>query len=152
MRRPPRDPRAPLFGARDIGLSVLLGALSLVAILAVYALVLSQGVPDEEARATAFVAVVAVNVVLVLANRSRSRSAFANFLRSNVAMWTVLGTAVVSLVLCLYVQPAAELFGFAPLDGRGFALALAPAMLLLVGIDVALRLGRIFPSPAHRPR
>jgi Ca2+-transporting ATPase len=151
MRRPPRDPRAPLFGARDIGVSVLLGAVSLVGILVVYAFVLSQGVPEEEARATAFIAIVAVNVVLVLANRSRSRSALANFFRPNVAMWTVLGTAILSLILCLYVQPAADLFGFAPLDGRGFALALAPAMLLLVGIDVALRLARIFPSPLHRP-
>jgi Ca2+-transporting ATPase len=152
MRRPPRAPRAPLFGAGEILRSVMLGASGLVAVLFVYALVLSQGASDEEGRATAFVAVVAVNVVLVLANRSRSRSPFANFFRPNVAMWTVLGTAIVSLALCLYVRPAAELFGFAALNRADFALALAPAIILLVGVDIAFRLGRISPSLADRPQ
>jgi Ca2+-transporting ATPase len=150
MRRPPRDPHGALFGAREILLSVLLGATSLVAILAVYAFVLSQGVTDAEARATAFVAVVAANVVLVLASRSRSHSAFAGLFRPNIAMWTVLGTAIVTLVLCLYVRPGAELFGFAPLDFAGFALALTPAMMLLAGTEAFFWLSRIFRSPARR--
>jgi Ca2+-transporting ATPase len=131
MRRPPRNPRAPLFGARQIMLSVLFGGAGLIAILAVYAFALSRGIPDGEARAIAFVAVVTVNVILVLTNRSRTHS---------------LGTAIMSLVLCVYFPPAARIFGLAPLDGPRLALALVPAMALLLLTEALFWLGR-----ARRP-
>ena len=75
MRRPPRDPRAPLFGRRVIGLSVLQGAAVLVVVLAVYvaAHVLFKET-ENEVRALTFATFLVSNLALIFTNRTWSKS------------------------------------------------------------------------------
>ena len=114
MKRPPRDPREPLFGRRVLGLSVLQGLSVLAVVLAVYvtALVLRQ--PENEVRALSFATFLVSNVALIFTNRSWSRVVLASSLRDG-ALWTVTAGAVAFLGLVIYVPPLAELFRFAPL-------------------------------------
>jgi Ca2+-transporting ATPase len=81
MRRPPRDPREPLFGRRVLGVSLLQGASVLVVVLAVYVLALRLGQAQDEARALTF----ATFLISNLAPSRRSRTCFASH-RS--ARWT----------------------------------------------------------------
>ena len=73
MRRPPRDPRAPLFGRRVLGVSMLQGASVLVVVLAVYVLALRLGQAEAEARALTFATFLVANLALIFTNRSWSR-------------------------------------------------------------------------------
>ena len=115
MRRPPRDPRDPLLGARTIALSVLQGLAVLGVVAAVYRAAL--GVSAEgEARAAAFAALVFGNTGLILANRPRRRSLLATMLAPNTALWVVVAGAIGGLLLALYLPPLQRVFRFAPLD------------------------------------
>jgi hypothetical protein len=66
MRRPPRDPTAPLFSAGFAAWSLLQGSLVLVLVACLFVMALHQGLPDADARALAFTALVATNLGLVL--------------------------------------------------------------------------------------
>jgi Ca2+-transporting ATPase len=138
MRRPPRRPDEPLFGARDIALALVQGGVALGAVLGAYAAALGRDFAEDQARAVAFAAIVIVNVVLVLANRSGTRFALQSLIRPNTSLWVVLGTAVVALAVSIYLPPAAALFRFAPLGMDGALLAILPAGAVLVAIEVLL--------------
>ena len=137
MRRPPRDPKAPLFGRRGVFLSLAQGLIGLVAILIVYAVTLAGNVPETEARAVAFVAIVAVNVALILSNRSRTGSILASLLRPNPVLWAIVAAITVLLFVIVYVPPAAELFRFSSLPGSLMLLALVPAVTVLAITEIA---------------
>jgi Ca2+-transporting ATPase len=115
MRRPPRDPHAPLFTRATAGLCLLQGASVLVIVLAVYLLALTLGSPAAEARALAFTTLIVANVALIQTNRSWSRSALATLRTPNAAMQWIAGGAVTVLALVLFVPFLRELFGFAAL-------------------------------------
>ena len=159
MRRPPRNPKAPLFGPRDIYFSAFEGLIGLVAILAVYAFVLGGNVPEEEARAVAFIAIVAVNIALILSNRSRRGSIVTSLFRRNPVLWSVLSAVTVMLLFIVYLPPAAELFRLSPPRNSHMVLALLPAVIVLVVVEAAkfggrkLGLARRQGTPAlHMPR
>jgi Ca2+-transporting ATPase len=75
MRRPPPDPSEPLLTRRFIAWSLLQGGLVFALVAAIFVLALRQGMPEEEARALTFAALVATNAGLVLGNRSSSEVA-----------------------------------------------------------------------------
>ncbi len=77
MRKPPRRPDAPLFTSLVIRRSILLGMVSLLAGTIVYGLAL-RTVTVEEARALAFVAILAGNLALIFVSRSQQRDAGGN--------------------------------------------------------------------------
>jgi P-type Ca2+ transporter type 2C len=140
MRRPPRDPRAPLFGRALIGGSLLQGAAVLLILLALFVVVLRRGTGELEARAITFTALVVANLGLILgvgpgpALRQRLRS-------RNVALWLVIGGGVVFLALVLYLPILRTLFRFSLLHPDDLAVS-AGAGLLGIGLFQLLRLGR----------
>ena len=69
MRRPPRDPRAPLYSRRLVGVSLLQGAGVLALLLAVFLIPLARGRGELEARALTFATLVVANLALILVNR-----------------------------------------------------------------------------------
>lgn len=125
MRRPPRDPRIPLFTRRTFGLSLLQGVSVFAIVLAVFRLSLSLGSPDAEARALTFTTLVVANLALVLTNRSQTRTIFATLRRRNVALWGIVGGAMALLALVLYVPFVRDLFGFALLHPSDLLICLA---------------------------
>jgi Ca2+-transporting ATPase len=137
MRRPPLDPAAPVFSAAMVLGALAQGALVLLAVATLH--IALRGTLDEaEARATAFVALVACNVALILSNRVFTGSLLASLARPNRMLWRMLAAAAAMLALVLLVPPLRTQFGFAlpPVSAFGWAGAVALAVL------AALELGR----------
>jgi P-type Ca2+ transporter type 2C len=142
MRRPPRDPHAPLFSRGLVGWGVAQGLLVLAAVAAIVAGALDGGMPAGELRALGFVALVTMNFMLVFVNRSFSASVLTGFRRRNGALWWVLATATALLGLVLYWMPARVLFGFGPLHLPEFALCAGGGLAILILLDVVKPLWR----------
>jgi len=121
MRRAPRDPRAPLFGRRVVGLSLLQGVSVLVVVLAVYVTSLRLGQPEAETRSLTFATFLVANLALIFTNRSWSRVIFASSLKDKT-LWAVTFGALAFLALIIYVRPLAGLFRFEPLGALDVAL------------------------------
>jgi len=135
MRRPPRDPREPLFSGAMLAVSLALGATALLAVVLLYAWALSAGRSDGEVRALAFSAIVFGNLALIFANRSRSRPILATLARPNPTLWWMTIAAIAALALALYVPPAAAVFRFAPLGAGDLGLALAAGIAGILWIE-----------------
>ena len=114
MRRPPRDPRAPLFDAAMLGGSLLIGAAMLAGVFGAYWWALDSGRSVDAARAVAFAALVLGNLALLFAMRSRTRTVLETLRERNVALWAISAGALAALAAALYVPPVAALFRFAP--------------------------------------
>jgi P-type Ca2+ transporter type 2C len=142
MRRPPRDPREPLFGRRTVALSLLQGVSVLAIILAVYAISLSRGQGAEEARALCFTTLIVANLGLILTNRSWSRTILGTLFAPNPALWWVVGGAVATLGLVLYVPFLRALFRFAPLHALDLAISLAAGSVSILWFEGLKVIGR----------
>src|SRR6516165_3941037 len=136
MRRPPRPPAAPLFTTGFAAWSLLQGALVLALVAGLFVMALRQGLPEPDARALAFAALVATNLGLVLANRSLGASIRTALLRPNTALWWVVAATAAILAGVVLFPPARELFHFGPLhvDDVGIALSSGLAALLLLAL------------------
>jgi Ca2+-transporting ATPase len=133
MRRPPRDPAAPLFSRALVGWSLLQGLGVLVVVAALFAGALGQGMAEAQARTLAFTTLVLANFSMILLDRSAASSVRAAFRRPNPAFWIVFSVALSLLAAAVYVPAAAALFRFAPLSPSqaGLALACAASVLFL---------------------
>ncbi len=140
MRRPPRDPRAPMFGRRVLGVSMLQGASVLVVVLAVYVLALRLGQAEAEARALTFATFLFSNLALIFTNRSWSRVIVSSSLK-DATLWAVTGGALLFLALVIYVPPLASLFRFAPLGALDLAFCFIAAALSITWFEVVKLLG-----------
>jgi Ca2+-transporting ATPase len=115
MRRPPRNPKEPLFDRWTLMASVLQGVSVLLIVLAVYLIAVARGQGENGARALAFTTLIIANLGLILTNRSWSRTILSTLRMPNTALWFVLLGAAVFLGLVLYVPVLRDLFKFAPL-------------------------------------
>ncbi len=125
MRRPPRDPREPLFSAAMLAASLALGATALLGVVLLYAWALSAGKSGEEVRALGFAAIVFGNLALIFANRSRTQPILATLVRPNPMLWWMTVGTIAALALTVYAPPVAAVFRFAPLAAGDLGLALA---------------------------
>ena len=128
MVRPPRAPKAPMFGRRVIGISVAQGAAVLVVVLAVCAVALRLGRPEAEARALTFGTFLIANLGLIFTNRSWSRRPAAWTLDDKPLSMVTLGS-LLFLTLVIYLPQLASLFRFAALRPLDVALGLAAGTL-----------------------
>lgn len=124
MDQPPRRPDEPLFGPRHVVMALLQGGSILVAVFGLFLWALTQ-VPVEEARAAAFIALVASNLVLALTDAASSRRLFGPEHR---IFWAIAGAVGLALVLILTVPGWAQLFAIAPPPAPLLAAALATAL------------------------
>ena len=136
MRRPPRDPRAPLYSRRLVGVSLLQGAGVLALLLAVFLIPLARGRGELEARALTFATLVVANLALILVNRSWTRSLLATLHVRNRALWWVIGAALGMLGLVLYVPALREIFRMAILHLDDVALALGTGVASVAWFEV----------------
>ena len=126
MRRPPRDPREPLFSRQNVLRAVLEGLIVLAVVLAVFSVAYHlRGQSADEARALAYTTLIVANLGLILSNRSRTRTILQTLRTPNLALWWVLGGATVFLTLVLSVPFLRGLFRFAALHPLDIAICLA---------------------------
>jgi Ca2+-transporting ATPase len=115
MKRPPRDPKLPMFGRRAIGLSLLQGGSVLAILMGVFLVARHLGHDLDETRALIFVTLVVANLGLIFTNRSPTRTIIGTLRTPNRALWWVVGGAVGFLLLALYVPFLKTMFQFATL-------------------------------------
>jgi len=123
MRRPPRNPREPLFNLHMLAVSLALGATMLVAVLAVYVWALRSGYAEGETRAMAFAAIVCANIALLFVTRSRERPVLGMLREPNPALWWIAAGAFGALLASIYLAPVAAIFRFAPIAPAELAAA-----------------------------
>jgi Ca2+-transporting ATPase len=133
MHRPPRDPRAPLFSRPMLLEALLLGVASLVGVTLLYAMAL-RWLPEGQARALGFIALVVGNLTLVLVNRSRDDALRTVLSRPNAAFWWISSLAIVALAIVVSVPAAAEAFRFQLPSPLGVAAAVLVAVITVVGL------------------
>lgn len=142
MRKPPRDPRAPLFSGGMIRSSLLQGASVAVIVLAVFALALGMGRGESEARALTFTTLIIGNLSLILANRSHATTILGALRRPTPALGIVVGGGLGLLALVLYVPGLVDLFDLAPLRGTDLALSVAAGLTSVLWLQALSLVGR----------
>lgn len=135
MRRPPRDPQAPLFSMQLVGWGVVQGAAALAIVAGLYLFAHARGMPVDELRALTFFALVMSIVALIFVNRARGASLRAALFRPNPALLVVLSAVIATLAAALAVPDVRILFGFGPLHADDLAVTLAAGLLLLVTME-----------------
>ncbi|MFH1285156.1 MAG: cation-translocating P-type ATPase [Candidatus Micrarchaeota archaeon] len=125
MKKPPRDPKKPIFGGKTFRISILQGVGILLIMLVLFLASLYRGNSEAEARTISFVFLVFANLALILTNRSWSRTIPETLRAPNKALWGVLLGALAFLALILYVPILRTFFRFAPLSPADLALCFA---------------------------
>jgi Ca2+-transporting ATPase len=135
MKRPPRNPKEPLFGRRTVGLSLLQGTIVLLIVLAVFVISYYRGQGEQEARALTFTTLILANLGLIFTNLSWSGTIIETLRKPNAALWWVVGGAVVFLGLVLYVPFLRGLFRFAELHPVDLGICLAAGVLSILWFE-----------------
>ncbi|MDH4480725.1 MAG: cation-translocating P-type ATPase [Rhodoferax sp.] len=115
MRRPPRDPKAPLFGGTTLALALVQGFGMLLAVIGAYAWSM-QWLDEPGARTFAFTTLVMGNMALIHSNRSQTASLWDCLRVPNRTPWLVTAATLSLLGLVVYQPYLAGLFYFAPLQ------------------------------------
>lgn len=147
MRRPPRSPRAPMFGGQVITWSVAQGVAVLVVVLAVNAFALHRALPEAQTRALTFATFFVANIGLIFNNRSWSRDAGSASL-IDTTLWSVTAAAICFLGLIVYLPVLAQLFRFAPLAPLDLTLSIGAGLLSVAWFGIVKRARRTGPSTA----
>jgi len=115
MQRPPRNLKEKLFGKKNLIRSLFQGLSVLFFVLIVFLLALYLGKGENEARTITFAMLVFANLMLIISNLSLEGRILQKFHSENRALWIVVGGALLSLVMVLYVPTFRELFHFSVL-------------------------------------
>ena len=113
MRRPPRNPRQPLFTPRLVLRSLLQGAGAMAAALVVYVGTLRSGLTEADIRTLTFATLIVGNLALIFASRSFTRSVLDDWRTPNLALWLLAASAIGVLAAILFVPFLRELFRLA---------------------------------------
>jgi len=140
MRRPPRDPREPLFSAQMLLVSLLLGTSVLAAVCLGYWWAVASGMPATEVRSFGFAAIVFGNIALIHATRSREQPLWRAATADNPALWWITGGTLTALGAAIYLPPVADLFRFAPLAASDLAIAAATGVVGVLWYEAYKRL------------
>ncbi len=132
MHRPPRNLKVKLFDRKSLTRSLFQGLSVLFFVLIVFLLALYLGRTENEARTITFAMVVFANLALIISNLSLEESILKKLNSENRALWMVVGGALLSLVMVLYVPFFRVLFHFSVLHFDDLI------TILIVGIISAL--------------
>jgi Ca2+-transporting ATPase len=139
MRRPPRPHDEPLLGRRAL-LEALLGGLWAGALLAACYGAALAWLPEPQARATAFSALILCNLGMLLVHRQRG--GIADALRvTNPLFLAITAAALAVLAATLYLPALAAMFRFAPPGPAWLALAALTATVMVLGLQAGRRAG-----------
>lgn len=136
MSRKPRKLTQSLFNTKVVVLSLLQGASILIITLLVYMIALKTSSGAPEARAIAFVALIASNLSLILTNRSWSRPLTSFIQSKNTALMIILTAVPVILGLILYTPSLSSLFQFSRPHLMDIVGALAAGLLSVMWFEI----------------
>lgn len=142
MRRPPRDPQAPLFSLSLLSWAFAQGLLVLAVVVSGFGALLWAGTSAEVARAMAFVALVVGNFGLIVTNRAFGTAIVSALRRPNRAFWVMAGATLALLSAALFIGPLRELFRFGALSGTQLAQALAVGLAITLLLAVFKRVAQ----------
>ncbi|MCS7261298.1 MAG: cation-transporting P-type ATPase [Anaerolineae bacterium] len=130
MKRPPRNPNAPILTPEMIWRVILVGVLILIGSFALYELELRLGAPQEQARTVAVNVVMFVETFYLLACRSFRETMFKIGVFSN--RWVIVGVIIIVLLQLLftYVPVMHVAMGSAPIDGTAWGLVIGFSILV----------------------
>jgi Ca2+-transporting ATPase len=136
MRRPPRDPRAGMFGPQVVALMLVGGAWSMLVNVTLFAWLLHTGRPLAEAMTMTFASLVLIQFLKAYCYRSDrasvTRRPFANRWLNLAIAWEVS-----LLALILYLPALQGPFGTFALSPADWAIVLGTAATVLPVLDVA---------------
>ncbi|HUX87983.1 MAG TPA: cation-transporting P-type ATPase [Chloroflexota bacterium] len=135
MRRPPRPPGAELFAGRELLRPLVQGVSLSVGILALYLVLMTQGIAVPEARGVAVAALLLGQLVLVLSARSPTQPLWHTSVRGNRALWPILVVTTLSLVAVLYIPAVAAALELAPFGSFDWLIAAAVAALTTLWLE-----------------
>jgi len=135
MKRPPRNPKEPLFGRKTIRLALLQGLGSLAIVLAIFGIAVYRKQGELDARTLTFTTLILANLGLILSERSSSRLSLKVLKSPNAALWWVIGGGLVFLVLVLYVPFLRNLFSFSFLHPIDLAICFAGGVISLLWFE-----------------
>jgi len=135
MQRPPRSASERLFNKQMIVMSLLQGLGVLAILLAIFAVSLSRGQGEADARALTFASLVLANVALIICNRSWTQHFLAILRTPNTAMWWVISGAVLFLGMVLYVPFFRNLFHLSTLHAGDLAICGGSCLLCIVWFE-----------------
>ena len=147
-----RDPDEPLFSFTYIAWSLAQGAIVLAFVAGLYVLALHQGLPEADARALTFAALVAANLGLVLLNRARGEHFWAGLVRRNAALWWASAGTVGVLAAILTIEPIRQMFHFGPLHADDVSVAVGSGIAVLGLLAVVENIGRRHALSHANPR
>jgi len=135
MKRPPRNPKEPLFGRKTVGLAVLQGSGILVIMLIVFVVTLYRGQGELDARALTFTTLMLANLGLILSESSSSRLSLKILQSPNAALKWVIGGGLFFLAIVLYVPFLRQLFSFSFLHPIDLAICLGGGIISLLWFE-----------------
>jgi P-type Ca2+ transporter type 2C len=136
MKRPPRNPKEPLFGKKTLGLAILQGGGILVVILTVFAIATYRQQGELDVRALTFTTLILANLGLILSESSTSRLSLKILRSPNPALWWVIGGGVFFMAIVLYVPFLRELFSFSFLHPIDLAICLGGGLISLLWFEL----------------
>jgi P-type Ca2+ transporter type 2C len=136
MKRPPRNPKEPLFGKKTLGLALLQGGGILVIILTVFAIATYRKQGELDVRALTFTTLIVANLGLILSESSTSRLSLKILKSPNPALWWVIGGGVFFMAIVLYIPFARELFSFSFLHSIDLAICLGGGLISLLWFEL----------------
>ena len=135
MKRPPRNPKEPLFGRKTIRLALLQGLGSLAIVLVIFGIAVYRKQGELDARTLTFTTLILANLGLILSERSSLRLSLKVLKSPNAALWWVIGGGLVFLVLVLYVPFLQNLFSFSFLHPIDLAICFAGGVISLLWFE-----------------
>jgi Ca2+-transporting ATPase len=138
MKRKPRRPDESLFSAAMLERSLALGLLVLLLSAIVYAVALRLG-SEGEARALAFLVIVAANLALIFVSRSRSESLTRIIVKPNRVYWWIAALTGIALGTAIYWPSAAAIFQFSQPSLTAVLVVIVASVSLVLASGVLLR-------------
>jgi len=142
MEQPPRRGTQPLLVVQDMGAALWQGAVIALGVMGVYLLALHLGTPGGQARAQAFVALVAANAALIALTRAMAQGWRQGWLQWPPVQRWVLGATLLAVAGLGLWPPVAGLFGFAALGWLQWGGALLAGVLAVVTLQGVSAIGR----------
>ncbi len=140
MKRPPHDPKKPLFGKELLTISFLQGVFSLIGVAAVFALALNLGKSDAETRTMTFIALVVSNIFLIFTNRSWIKSALSSFSIPNKSLVWIIGGVAAILAMAVYVPHLRKIFYFESIGLAEFLIAFGAGALSIAWFEIVKKI------------
>jgi P-type Ca2+ transporter type 2C len=142
MKKPPRNPKAPIFGFNMIASSVMMGFGVMIIVLAIYFFALKSGLPETEIRSMAFTTLITGNLLLIVKNRSRTKSFFGSLISPNKAQWWIIGLALFFLALVVYLPILQSLFKLGALNVTELSICFGAGLLSILWFEVVSKIYR----------